>query len=77
MSTSVDLSQLIREAGNMINKYEDKLRAGQTLWNALVYVVGPNSDIAEAIWNTDADPYYKDENIPAFFALLMETPKTG
>lgn len=72
-----DLTQLISEAGRMLDEdrpstSDDPLRAGQVLWNALVWVVRHNSDVAEAIWNTDADPYYKDENIPAFFTKLLE-----
>lgn len=73
-----DLTQLISEAGRMLaedrpSTSDDPLRAGQVLWNALVKLHGVSSDIVNAVWNTDADPYYKDENIPVFFTKLLET----
>ena len=46
------------------------LRVGQAWFNALYDV---RSDIACSICGGDADPFYKDENLGAFFEYITPT----
>lgn len=43
-------------------------RLGQSLFNALYEV---DRAMADNIRNTDVDPYYLDENVPAFFETIL------
>jgi len=47
----------------------DRPRAGQSAFNAL-WAWRP--DIARLVTGTDADPYYNDEQLPAFFHRVTE-----
>jgi len=57
-----------RRADSMLRESRGAWRKGQCLFNALYWF---DAELADIIRATPADPFYRDERIPAFWKELL------
>jgi hypothetical protein len=67
-----DVEELIRKMQESATQRPNHLRYGQYVFNLLWQV---NQWLAIKITDTDADPFHREENLPAFWAMIRKEHK--
>lgn len=74
MSGKVCTASIQSSAHYSMRHLHPEWRLGQALYNTLARA---HPDIAAAISQTQADPFYDDERVPAFWSVLLVFERTG
>lgn len=67
MSGDMRLPRAVQDVATGLRKYRPELRPGQAAYNALHFL---DPAMAAELHSSDADPFYDDTKLPAFWAAL-------